>query len=33
MKWLLFLLGLVGAAMFLKSEVPAIQRYIKIERM
>jgi hypothetical protein len=33
MKWLLMLVGLAGAALFLKSEVPAIQRYIKIERM
>jgi len=32
-KALLWLLGLAGLAFFLKSEVPAIARYIKIERM
>ena len=33
MKWLLGVLGLAGLAFFLKSELPAIKRYIKIERM
>jgi hypothetical protein len=33
MKWLLVVLGVVGGAFFLKSELPAIRRYIKIERM
>jgi hypothetical protein len=33
MKWLLVVVGIVGGALFLKSELPAIKRYIKIERM
>jgi hypothetical protein len=33
MKWLLGVLALAGAAYVLKSELPAIQRYIKMERM
>jgi hypothetical protein len=33
MKWLFGVLGLVGLAFFLKSEVPAMRRYLKIERM
>jgi hypothetical protein len=33
MKWLLVAVGIVGGAFFLKSELPAIKRYIKIERM
>jgi hypothetical protein len=33
MKWLLVVLGIVGGALFLKSELPAMKRYIKIERM
>ena len=33
MKWLLVVLGLVGFAFALKTELPAIKRYIKIERM
>jgi hypothetical protein len=33
MKWLVGLLAFVGLGMFLKSEVPAMKRYIKIERM
>jgi hypothetical protein len=33
MKWLLGLLGFVALAWGLKSELPAIKRYIKIERM
>jgi hypothetical protein len=33
MKWLFGLLALVGVAWGLKSELPAIKRYIKIERM
>ena len=33
MKWLLGIVGLVAFGLFLKSEVPAMKRYIKIERM
>jgi hypothetical protein len=33
MKILLWLLGLAGLAFVLKSELPAMKRYIKIERM
>lgn len=33
MKILVALLGLVAAALFLKSELPAMKRYLKIERM
>jgi hypothetical protein len=33
MKWLLGLLALVALGWGLKSELPAIKRYIKIERM
>jgi hypothetical protein len=33
MRWLLGALGLVAVALILKSELPAIKRYIKIERM
>jgi hypothetical protein len=33
MKWLLAVLGLVGLAFALKSELPALKRYINIERM
>jgi hypothetical protein len=33
MRWLFGLLALAGLAMFLRSEVPAMKRYIKIERM
>jgi len=33
MKLLLGLLAVVAAAFFLKSEVPAMRRYLKIERM
>ena len=33
MKWLLAVVGVVGLAFFLKSEVPAMKRYINIERM
>ena len=33
MKWLLGVVGVVGLALALKSELPAIKRYIKIERM
>jgi hypothetical protein len=33
MKLLLWVLGLLGLALFLKSEIPAMVRYIKIERM
>jgi hypothetical protein len=33
MKWVLAALALVGLAMFLRSELPAMRRYIKIERM
>ena len=33
MRWLLAVLGLAGLAFLLKSELPAIKRYIKIERM
>jgi hypothetical protein len=33
MKWLLILIGVVGGALFLKSEFPAMRRYLKIERM
>jgi hypothetical protein len=33
MRWLLGALGLVALALILKSELPAIKRYIKIERM
>jgi hypothetical protein len=33
MKWLLIVIGIVGGAFFLKSELPAMKRYIKIERM
>jgi hypothetical protein len=33
MKWLLGVLALAGLALALKTEVPAIRRYIKIERM
>jgi hypothetical protein len=32
-KGVLILLGIVGGVFFLKSELPAIKRYIKIERM
>ena len=33
MRWLIGLLALVGLGMFLKTELPAMKRYIKIERM
>jgi hypothetical protein len=33
MKWLLVAIAIVGGAFFLKSELPAMKRYIKIERM
>jgi hypothetical protein len=33
MKWLLGIVALVAGAFMLKSELPAIKRYIKIERM
>jgi hypothetical protein len=33
MKLLLAVLGIAGLALFLKSEVPAMKRYLKIERM
>jgi hypothetical protein len=33
MKWLLVVVGIAGLAFFLKSEVPAMRRYVKIERM
>jgi hypothetical protein len=33
MKLLLLAVGVVGIAWALKSELPAIKRYIKIERM
>ena len=33
MKWLLIVIGVVGGLFFLKSEVPAMKRYLKIERM
>jgi hypothetical protein len=33
MKWLLGVLAVAGAAFFLKSELPAMKRYVKIERM
>ena len=33
MKWVFGLLALVAVAWGLKSELPAIKRYIKIERM
>ena len=33
MKWLFGLLALVAVGWGLKSELPAIKRYIKIERM
>jgi hypothetical protein len=33
MKWLLIVIGIVGGAFFLKSELPAMKRYLKIERM
>ena len=33
MKWLLVLLGLGALAFALKSELPAMKRYLKIERM
>jgi hypothetical protein len=33
MKWLLGVLGLAALALALKTELPAIRRYIKIERM
>ena len=33
MKWLLGVLALVAVAWGLKSELPAIKRYIKIEQM
>jgi hypothetical protein len=33
MKWLFGFLGIVGLGMFLKSEVPAMKRYLKMERM
>jgi hypothetical protein len=33
MRWLFGLLALVAVAWGLKSELPAIKRYIKIERM
>ena len=33
MKWLMGVLALVAVAWGLKTELPAIRRYIKIERM
>jgi hypothetical protein len=33
MKWLLALLVVAGLGFALKSELPAMKRYIKIERM
>jgi hypothetical protein len=33
MKWLLGALGVLALAFFLKSEAPAMRRYLKIERM
>jgi hypothetical protein len=33
MKWLLGLLGIAGLGFFLKTEIPAMRRYLKIERM
>ena len=33
MKWLLMVLGVALFGMFLRSELPAMKRYIKIERM
>ena len=33
MKWVLIVLGLLGLAYALKTEAPAMKRYIKIERM
>jgi hypothetical protein len=33
MKWLLGIVGTVALALFLKSEIPAMKRYLKIERM
>jgi hypothetical protein len=33
MKWVFGLLALVAVAWGLKSELPAVKRYIKIERM
>jgi hypothetical protein len=33
MKWLLAVLALVGLAWGLKTELPAMRRYLKIERM
>jgi hypothetical protein len=33
MKFALFVLGLIGVAFALKNELPAMTRYIKIERM
>jgi hypothetical protein len=33
MKWLFGVLALAGLGMFLKSELPAMKRYLKIERM
>ena len=33
MKWLVAVLGIAGLAFFLKSELPAMKRYLKIERM
>jgi hypothetical protein len=33
MKWLLAVLAAVAVGFFLKSELPAMRRYLKIERM
>ena len=33
MKVVLWILGIAGLAFFLKSELPAMKRYLKIERM
>jgi hypothetical protein len=33
MRWLLAVVGVIGLAFVLKSELPAMKRYIKIERM
>jgi hypothetical protein len=33
MKWLLVVIGILGLAYALKTEMPAMKRYIKIERM
>jgi hypothetical protein len=33
MKWFLIVLGVLGFAWALKTEMPAMKRYIKIERM